>query len=176
MKRPRLRSLIPQLTGGVAAGGVELVLFEAPPDGSVDLRVDTTPPAGLHDAIVAGFLTGDVSVLEPRYHPDALLDANVPEWRFQQRGRDAILHALADEEFDKPDRRVRFLRPTVTSEGLLLETETCFTDNDELRVCREAHNLRIRDDLITEHVLWCTGIADAETSRSQFETAPMERM
>jgi len=161
---------------GLGAGAIELVLLAGPPT-DPDEILDTTPPQSeMSAALVTAFLDGDTACMEPWYHDDVVLDANVPEWRFQVRGRRALLDALEAEEFSKPDRRLFFLRVTDTTRGLLLETELRFTEQSDLRVCREAHHLLVRDGLVAEHMVWCTGIADSATARTQFETAPVERL
>jgi hypothetical protein len=160
---------------GLGDGAIELVLLTTPP-GEPTTFTDQTPAASpMRAAIVEAVLAGDRTALEPWYHEDVLADANLPEWRIQVRGRRAVLDLIEHEEFAQPDRRLTFLRANDTSDGLLLETELRFTAAGELRVCREAHHLRIRGDLVVEHVVWCTGIADAATAAHQFQTAPLER-
>lgn len=161
---------------GLGEGAIELVLLAGSPIDSAEL-VDSTPaPSELGAGIVAGFVEGDVARLAPWYAEDVFVDANVPQWRYQLRGRQALLESIDHEEFSKPDRRLTFLRATDTASGLLLETELRYTEHGERHTCRETHHLRVRDNLVVEHVLRCTGIATADTAKSQFDTAPMERM
>lgn len=161
---------------GIGDGSIGLVLLAREPS-HVAERTDASPPdAALRAALVTGFLDGDVTPLAPWYDADVLLDANVPEWRFQLRGRDELLASIEREEFGKADRRLSFARATDTTAGLLLETEMRFTDDGITRRCREAHHLRVRDGRIVEHAMWCTGIADADAAHHQVSTAPMERM
>lgn len=160
---------------GVGAGAIELVLLAGLPTAVTELP-DATPPApALRVDLVDGYIDGDTARLARWYDDAVLVDANVPEWRFQVRGCQSAMDLLDNVEFNKADRRVTFLRATDTDEGLLLETESRFTEAGELCVCREIHNLRVRDERIFEHVVWCTGVAFDSTARSQLETAPMER-
>jgi hypothetical protein len=157
---------------------IELVLLCGPVAEAATYMPEPSGASRLRQAIAEGFLVGDVTALRPCYHHDALFDLNVPQWRFQVRGREPALQLLHDEELAQPGRRVTFLRVTDTAGGLLLETETRHghADDGAARAFRELHHLRLRDGLVAEHVLWCTGIIDADTSRRQLETAPMERM
>ncbi|MGH9268799.1 MAG: nuclear transport factor 2 family protein [Acidimicrobiales bacterium] len=161
---------------GLGDGSIGLVLLACEPESVTNFTDATEPASALRAALLTGFLAGDITPLAPWYDDHVLLDANVPEWRFQVRGRDDVLAGLEHEEFAKPDRRLAFLRATDTTAGLLVETEARFTDEGAARRCREAHHLRVRDGRIVEHVIWCTGISDADTAHRQFTTAPMERM
>jgi hypothetical protein len=165
------------------AGAIELVLLcgevvEPSTFTEADAAGPGSAPGDLRRAVVEGFWAGDIAVLRPWYHDDALIDVNVPNWRFQVRGGGAGLQLLHDDEFAQPDRRLAFVRVTDTAAGVLLETETRFRDRADgrPRATREVHQLRLRDGLVAEHVVWCTGINDPETIRRQFDTAPMERM
>lgn len=161
---------------GIGDGAIELVLLAGPPDDNGEHNQEPTHESELRAALIAGFLDGDTARLQPWYHDDVLVDVNAPNARFQIRGRDNAMATIEHEEFSKPDRRLTFLRATDTTDGLLLETELRFTEQGELRHCREAHNLRVRGGRVIEHVLWCTGISDADTARHVFETAEIERL
>jgi hypothetical protein len=155
---------------------IELVLLAGPPDDDGGHTQEPTHESELRAALIAAFLDGDTAQLQPWYRDDVLVDVNVPKARFQIRGRDDAIATIEHEEFSKPDRRLTFLRATDTTDGLLLETELRFTEHGEPRHCREAHNLRLRHGRVIEHVLWCTGISDADTARQIFETGEIERL
>ena len=161
---------------GLDDGAIELVLMTAAPFEAAELAEVSTESSPLRDAVVQGWLTGDIATLEPWYHPDALLDLNVPHWRMQHRGGRQLLQLLDEEEFSKPDRRLAYLRVTDTAGGLLLETEMRFTEGGQRRAFREVHNLRCRNGVVVEEVVWCSGISDAATIEAQWANAPMERM
>ena len=161
---------------GMGDGAIELVLIAGAPDDKGEHTEEPTHESELRAALIAGFLDGDTARLRPWYRDDVLVDLNAPNARFQLRGRDDVMATIEHEEFSKPDRRLTFLRATDTTDGLLLETELRYTDQGELRTCREAHNLRLRGGRVIEHVLWCTGISDADTARDVFETAEIERL
>jgi hypothetical protein len=156
-------------------GAVELLLLAGPPVAGA-AWADVTPPAGgLEAAVRQAFLDGDADPLRPWYADDALLDATVPHWRFQVRGRDALLDLLDAEELRKPERRLAQLRTTPTDAGLLVEVEQRSTEGGEDRWFREVHHLRCDGGLVVEHGVWCSGVADAEAVR-QLADAPVERM
>lgn len=156
---------------------IELVLLAGPLHEVTTFAAVTEGAGPFRRAVVAGFLGGDVAVLRTWYHDDALFDLNVPHWRFQVRGAERGLQMLRDEEFAQAGRRLAFLRATDTAAGLLLETEGRHVGAEGTALAfREVHQLRLRDGRVAEHVLWCTGVNDAEAVRQQFETAPMERM
>jgi hypothetical protein len=161
---------------GFGGGAIELLLVAGPPEDNGQHTQEPNHESELRAALIAGFLDGDTALLRPWYRDDVLVDVNAPDARFQLRGRADVMAIIEHEEFSKPDRRLTFLRATDTTDGLLLETELRFTEDGELRHCREAHNLRVRDGRVIEHVLWCTGISDADTARQVFETAEIERL
>lgn len=164
------------LARGGATGSLELVLLGGPPLGAAAL-VDVTPkPSPLHAAVQSAWLDGDESVLAPWYAPDVRGDLNVPEWRFQVRGRDVLLNLLRDEEFSKAGRRLAHLRITPTGEGLSVETEQRYLESGARAQFREVHLLRCRDGLVVEHTAWCCGVWPAEQIAAQFASAPMERL
>lgn len=161
---------------GMRAGAIELILLARPPSNPVDLMPEVIEETELRAAVVAAFLDGDVSGLEPWYYDCVLADVNAPHQRFQICGRAEVLGVVEHEEFAKLQRRLTFLRATDTADGLLLETELRYTEDGELRHCREAHNLRCRGGRIVEHVVWCTGVSDAETARQVFESGEIQRL
>lgn len=160
-----------------AGGAIELVLLAGPIPWEAGTYTDVTDEGSARRrAFERGFLDGDVTALAPWYAADVLGDLNVPQWRFQVRGRTDLLDLLRDEEFTQPDRRLSHLRLTDTADGLLIETESRFREGGEARLFREVHHLRCRDGLVVEHVVWCSGIYDAAAIARQAANAPMERM
>ena len=74
------------------------------------------------ERVVAAFLRGDADEFVAECAPDVLLDANVPTWRYQLKGREGVRHVLAEEEF-LAGRTVATWRSVPTADGLLLEHE-----------------------------------------------------
>ena len=117
----------------------------------------------------------DYEGLADLYRPDALLDANVPQWRFQLRGRDAIRQALLEEaaEHLRGCGRVSGWRVTRTGDGTVVELEVRFPEEAEERLWREVHLFHTDGEAITEHVIYCTGVWDADTIARQALETPM---
>ncbi len=107
------------------------------------------------------------------YQPDALLDANVPHWRFQLQGPEAIVATMRDG-YGMP-LRVASSRTVEAGEWQIAEWEVHFEAHGEEHLFREVHLLRLAGGRIAEHVVYCTGHWDAEAIRRQAAEAPMVR-
>lgn len=112
----------------------------------------------LSDRIVKVYVDGDLSALEGLYAPDAVIDCNVPQWRYQLDGAGEINRAIRDDELGVADRRVPVWRSVVTNQGLCLETEVRFSDQGEERMWRSVHLFRTAGGQITDHTVYCSGI------------------
>lgn len=112
----------------------------------------------LTDRIVKVYVDGDLSALEGLYAADAVVDCNVPQWRYQLDGAGEINRAIREDELGVPDRRVPVWRSVMTNEGLYLETEVRFSDQGEERMWRSVHLFRTTGGRITDHTLYCSGI------------------
>lgn len=154
------------------ADAVELLLLGRDP--RLLPRAGYAPAGSLVDTIVGCLRRGDRVGLVARYRPDALLDVNVPQWRWQLQGRDAIAEALADE-LDLPGRRVTRLHAVPTADGVLVETEARLARDGEQSLWRAQHRFRTAGDEIVEHVVYCTGHWDSATIARQALEAPMVR-
>jgi hypothetical protein len=141
---------------------------------ATDVTPSRDPVTDLADRIVDCLVRGDRETLVALYHPRALLDANVPRWRFQLTGRAAIGEALATE-LEVPGRRVAGLRRTGLVGGVLVENEIRFPGGDGEELWRNAHVFRFDGAAIVEHTVWCTGIWDPGTIARQVAEAPMVR-
>jgi hypothetical protein len=104
-----------------------------------------------------------------------LLDANVPAWRFQLHGQASVVDGWRHELGHAIGRRVHWSRLTATPWGGLVEVELWQTRDGEAARVREAHVLHVDDDRIVEHVLWCTGPADAQAVAAEAAEAPLVR-
>ena len=134
----------------------------------------TTVEASTADRVCDAFVAGDVDALLACYAPDALVDAVVPQWRFQLQGHDAIREAIVEGEF-VPGRRVTQVHRTATEDGVLLEVEAHAPMHGEEHLWRELSHIRIVDGLVTEHIIYCSGFWDAATIARQAVEAPMVR-
>jgi hypothetical protein len=123
------------------------------------------------DPVVDAFLRGSADEFVAQCSPDVLLDANVPTWRYQLRGRAALRHTLAEEFV--PGRIVASWRSVPTGDGLLLEAETNAPVDGEQRRWRELYWLRGTSGAWSEVIVYCTGVWDAATIARQAVEAPM---
>jgi hypothetical protein len=127
----------------------------------------------LGDKLRKVFETGDRAAIEELYASDALLDANVPAWRFQRKGIDEIAgqHAewLAEGVF-----RVLGTRELEASWGSVIENDQREPGEGGVDVySRQVHVLLTDGDKVTRHILYCTGPWDAATEARQKVEAPM---
>ena len=123
------------------------------------------------DPVVDAFLRGSAEEFVAQCSPDVLLDANVPTWRYQLKGREGLAHLLAEEFV--PGRAVTGWRSVPTSDGLLLEVETHAPVDGEQRRWRSLYWLRGPSGAWSEVVVYCTGVWDAATIARQAVEAPM---
>jgi predicted metal-dependent enzyme (double-stranded beta helix superfamily) len=144
-----------------AGGARELLLFGSDPRARerVTFRPDPADAAG---PVVDHIDRADLPGLLEHYAPDAVLEADVPQWRFRVTGRDALAEALAGE-FGVPGRRLAWLRRTDTADGVLVETEVRFAADGGEGLWRDAHVLTLDGSTITAHAVWCTGHWDPAT-------------
>lgn len=150
-------------------GARELVLLGTDPRDATRAAYDPTVAGRLLDALAAH----DATRIESLYAPNAVLDAHVPQWRYQLQGGDAITAAI-DESYPSP---VRFTaaRTFGTGDWQVLEVEAWFSQGGEERLFHELNLSRLADGSIAEHVVYCTGIWDTATIRRQAAEAPMVR-
>ncbi len=134
-----------------------------------------TTSATLTERIAALLRAGDYESLSALYRPDAVLDVNVPQWRYQLQGPEAILRLFREEELSREGWRVATWRCTTTDDGLVAETEVHFREEGEERMWRDVHLVHTDGEKIADHVVYCTGIWDAATIARQAVEAPMVR-
>lgn len=135
----------------------------------------TVSTMALIERITACLEAGDYESLATLYRPDALLDANVPEWRYQLQGPSAILQLFREEEMTLADWRLASSRAATMADGVVVEAEVHFDHEGEERLWRNVHIVHTDGESITDHVIYCTGIWDAATIKRQRVEAPMVR-
>jgi hypothetical protein len=103
------------------------------------------------------------------FDDEVFADINVPEWRFQMQGQDAIREWLQSEQ---PDGcAVTSWRADATEHGALVEVVQQLGD----QIARNLHRLEVRDGKIVEWTMYCTGVWSTETQEKQRREAPMIR-
>ena len=139
--------------------------------------MSTAPTTTLAQQIVECLGALDAVALAALYRADALLDANVPQWRYQLQGPAAIGEQLHEEWAPvlAAGGRVTALRATPVDTGLVVETEGRFSQDGEECLWRDIHVFRTESEAIVEHTFYCTGVWDAATIARQAVEAPMVR-
>ncbi len=118
---------------------------------------------------------GDVDALAELYHPDALLDAHVPNWRFQVQGRHEVAQATGTG-LPGPGRFASFHVESAGSGDLLVRFEWHQAKDEGGYVSRELHVLRLDDaGRITEQILFCAGVWDPQLQAQMAAEAPLLR-
>lgn len=115
--------------------------------------------------------SGDWERLADVYAPDALVDVNVPQWRFQRKGIDEIT-AQYREWYPGAVRLVEW-KPTPTGFGAVVEQADWVREGTDEIFSRSVHLLHVDDDRIVRHVMYCTGQWDRATVDRQALEAPM---
>ncbi len=118
---------------------------------------------------------GDVEHLGELCHSEVLLDAHVPNWRFQVQGRDAVAKATGTG-LPGPGRFTSFEAETTTSGDLLVQFEWLQDEEQGGHRSREVHIWRLDDaGRIAEQVLFCAGVWDPQLQAQMADEAPLIR-
>ncbi len=106
---------------------------------------------------VGSFLTGieGASLPEDIFCEDVLLDATVPNWRFQVEGADAVRDELGRWYADRG--RFGEVRRHLIDEGELVEFTLSWEVAGVPHTCHQAHIVRLRDDRIANDTVFCGG-------------------
>ena len=110
--------------------------------------------AEVADKYRALLASGDHSNTSDLYTEDAIFDVNVPEWRFQLQGPDAIRHQLDEWHPSAPE--IVEWRQRTTERGILFEV-ALWEGNDNQQYSRNLHDLEIAGGRIRRHTMYCTG-------------------
>lgn len=116
----------------------------------------------------------DEAALVDLYHPEALLDAHVPNWRFQVQGREAVAARTAG--LPRAGRFAAFEAEPLASGDVLVQFEWRQHGEDGGAVVRELHVLRLDGEgRIGEQLLFCSGVWDPELQARMALEAPLVR-
>lgn len=86
---------------------------------------------------------------------DAVLDATVPNWRWQVRGAEAIKGVFAGWYAD-PGRYDEIRRHPLP-DGELIEFLLSWTEHGVPHAAHQAHVIRVESERIAEHTVYCGG-------------------
>lgn len=119
--------------------------------------------------------SGDAAGLADLYSPDALLDMNLPQWRFQLQGPQAISAQLKGY-FDRGPVEVVTWKERAGDFGVVVEEESRWKVEPEELYYRQVH-IFVTDgnDRIADHVIYCPGEWDKATVERHKTEAPMIR-
>ena len=117
---------------------------------------------------------GDLAALAELYHPDALLDAHVPNWRFQLQGRPAVAEYTGGA-LPSPGRFTAFAAEPTASGDLLVQFEWRQHAEDGEPVVRQLHRWRLDKGRIVEQVLFCAGIWNRRLQAQMAAETPLIR-
>lgn len=104
---------------------------------------------------------------------DVFADVNVPEWRFQMQGVDAVVAWMAAEL--PSGSRVPSWRSDPTSSGVIVEVDQRYDVDGAEHLSRNLDRLDVRGGKIAEWTMFCTGDWSPATQERQAREAPMIR-
>lgn len=117
---------------------------------------------------------GDQAALAELYDPDVLLDAHVPNWRFQVQGREAV--AARTAVLPGPGQFASFEAEATSSGDVVVQFEWRQSEDSGGAVVRELHLLRLDDNgRIAEQLVFCAGVWDPELQTRMAAEAPLVR-
>lgn len=87
---------------------------------------------------------------------DAVLDATVPNWRMKMRGPTQIRAEFAKWYAD-PGRFEEFSRVKIAPDTELVRFLLTWTEHGVPHAAHQAHVIRLSEDQIADHVVYCGG-------------------
>ena len=118
---------------------------------------------------------GDLDALAKLYHSEVLLDAHVPNWRFQVQDRHAVAETTGTG-LPGPGRFASFDAETTATGDLLVQFEWHQDEEQGGQVSRELHIWRLDDaGRIVEQIVYCAGVWDQQLQAQMADEAPLIR-
>lgn len=153
---------------GARAGALEVIVLGGEPSEGPVYAPDTV----LEQAADA-LRRYDLAALRDLCRADLVFDANVPQWRYQLQGPEAVFEAISAELAGMERPRVTSSRVSRAASVVAVEVEVHSGQGGEERMWREIHLLRGGDDGIAEHTTYCTGVWDGPAIAQHAAEAPM---
>lgn len=125
-------------------------------DSGMTTPVETTRSTAV-DRLLDAISRGRGAEAHVLYAPDAVLDATVPDWRFQKHGPEAIT-AVWSHWFDEPGRFEEIDRLPVTG-GEVVRYALAGEEKTTPFAVHHCHIVTLDEatGLITSHRVWCGG-------------------
>jgi ketosteroid isomerase-like protein len=115
----------------------------------------------------------DLAALAELYHPDVLLDAHVPNWRFQATGRTEVAR-FTGSGLPGPGHFTVFEVEPLESGDLLVQFQWYQqTATGPGATSRQVHILRLREGRITEQTVFCAGVWGRALQQRMAAEAPL---
>jgi hypothetical protein len=105
------------------------------------------------DVFLAAIKDGEIP--DRVFRHDAVLDATVPNWRYQLRGAPTIAAEFGKWYADPG--RFETLHRTNLPDGELVEFTLCWQEDGVKHTCHQAHILRVQEDQVARDTVWCGG-------------------
>ena len=117
----------------------------------------------------------DLRTLTGLYHPDVLLDAHVPNWRFQVIGRSEVAR-FTGNGLPAPGHFERFEAECTADGDLLVQLEWRQDPGDGPGArSRQLHVLRLEGGRIASQTLFCAGVWSPALQQRMAAEAPLVR-
>jgi predicted SnoaL-like aldol condensation-catalyzing enzyme len=117
----------------------------------------------------------DWEAIAETYAPDVLLDTNLPTWRFQLQGRDAVAQYLVEQTKGLSNLHTTQHRVFRTDDGVIIEEEMRFDGDDGEYLWRAVDVFHVDGASVVEHIQYCTGCWTPDQIARQGDEAPMVR-
>jgi hypothetical protein len=135
-----------------------------------DMSTKTTT---VTERLIDAMSHADWGAIVGTYASDVLLDMNLPTWRFQLQGKDAAGRYFLGQIAGLGNLHLISQRVHRTLDGVIIEEEMRFDDDDGEHLWRAVDIFRIDGDTVTHHTQYCTGCWSPEQIARQAQEAPM---
>jgi ketosteroid isomerase-like protein len=115
----------------------------------------------------------DWDALARLFTEDAVMDGNVPAWRYQQQGRDEIRGQYRQIYGRAPHQFVEFAVHDAGEVTVVEAAEVFMPGSPQELYARSVMLFELRDGLIDRQTFYCTGPWDLETVARHRASAPM---
>jgi ketosteroid isomerase-like protein len=135
----------------------------------------TTTDTTTRDRIIECLEAADYPALVDLFAPDALLDMNLPTWRFQHQGTDEIRAYLEAQTTGMPNLHCTYIRDISTDDAVVVESECRFDGDGGEYLWRAVDIFTLAGGKVTNHSQYCTGCSTPQDIARQRVEAPMVR-